>query len=170
MQQRYPRRAGKLGKIVRGQTHPVLRIAKAEILARAEEAKANKQNPAPIFAELQKLLGAYRERHADRLSELASEADRLEARRNDAKLAHVRHGASPRAAIALGEASRAAALLAGRPNVDFADVERVAPAALAHRMVLAHTARLEGVTAADVVAEVLQRVDPLERGLPADVS
>ena len=64
----------------------------------------------------------------------------------------------------------AAALLAGRPNVDFADVERVATAALAHRLVLAHTARLEGIGPADVVATVLKRVDPIERALPEDVS
>ena len=38
------------------------------------------------------------------------------------------------------------ALLAGRPNVDFDDVARVAVPALAHRLVLDHAARLEGVT------------------------
>jgi MoxR-like ATPase len=84
--------------------------------------------------------------------------------------AHVRYGASPRAAIGIGEASRAAALLAGRPNVDFADVERVAPAALGHRIVLDHTARLEGVTPADFVRQVLKSVDPIDRALPKDVS
>lgn len=83
---------------------------------------------------------------------------------------HVRYGASPRAAISMGEAGRAAALLAGRPNVDFADVERVAPAALGHRIVLDHSARLEGVTPAAFVRQVLDSVDPLERALPKDVS
>jgi len=88
----------------------------------------------------------------------------------EATRTYVRHGASPRAAIALGEGGRAAALLAGRPNVDFADVERVAVAALAHRLVLEHAARLEGITAADVVRSVLEAVDPMERALPKDVS
>ena len=82
----------------------------------------------------------------------------------------IRHGASPRAAIAIGEAARAAALLAGRPNVDFADVERVAPAAIGHRVVLRHTARLEGVTPRDVVADLLQTVEAIDRALPRDVS
>jgi MoxR-like ATPase len=72
----------------------------------------------------------------------------------------LRYGASPRAAIALGEAGRAAALLAGRPNVDFSDIERVARFALGHRLVLDHTARLEGKTAADVVGMLLEAVDP----------
>ena len=83
---------------------------------------------------------------------------------------YVRYGASPRAAMAMAEAARAAALLSGRPNVDFADVARVAPAALGHRLVLDHTARLEGVTPADVVARVLAAVDPVGQPLPRDVS
>ncbi|MHC5012757.1 MAG: AAA family ATPase [Planctomycetota bacterium] len=82
----------------------------------------------------------------------------------------VRYGASPRAAIAMAEAGRASALLAGRPNVDFSDVERVATAALAHRLVLDHTARLEGVTPGDVVARILEVVSPVDRALPRDLA
>ncbi len=78
----------------------------------------------------------------------------------------VRYGASPRAAIALAEAGRASALLEGRPNVDFSDVERVAVSALAHRLVLDHAARLEGVTPRDVVATIRSAVDPLDRDEP----
>ncbi|MGE3752819.1 MAG: AAA family ATPase [Planctomycetota bacterium] len=83
---------------------------------------------------------------------------------------YVRYGASPRAAIAIAEAARASALLAGRPNVDFADVTRVAPAALGHRMVLDHAARIEGVTPARVVKLLLDGVDAVGRPLPKDVS
>ena len=82
----------------------------------------------------------------------------------------MRYGASPRAAIAIAEAARAAALLAGRPNVDFADVERVAPAAIGHRLVLDHAARIEGVTPAEVVAKLLAAVEAVDRPLPRDVS
>ena len=81
----------------------------------------------------------------------------------------VRYGASPRAAIAMAESGRAAALLAGRPNVDFGDVRRVAVAALAHRLVLEHAARLEGLTAATVVERTVRAVDPVGRSLPAEV-
>jgi MoxR-like ATPase len=80
--------------------------------------------------------------------------------------ASVRYGASPRAAIAIGEAARAAALLAGRPNVDFDDVARVAPAALAHRLVLEHSARVDGTTPAAVVSDLLAAVPAVERPLP----
>jgi MoxR-like ATPase len=82
----------------------------------------------------------------------------------------VRFGASPRAAIAIAESARASALLAGRPNVDFSDVRRVAVPALAHRLVLEHAARLEGATAAAVVARILDAVETLPRPLPAEVA
>ena len=81
----------------------------------------------------------------------------------------IRFGASPRAAIALAESARAAALLAGRPNVDFGDVERLAPSALGHRLVLQHTARLSGTTASDVVRQLLAAVDPLPKALPREL-
>jgi MoxR-like ATPase len=81
----------------------------------------------------------------------------------------VRYGASPRAAIAIGEAARAAALLAGRPNVDFQDVERVAVAALAHRLVLQHSAVVSGTTARATVEQLLQDVPAVARPLPEEV-
>jgi MoxR-like ATPase len=76
----------------------------------------------------------------------------------DALRAAVRFGASPRAAIAIGEAARASALLAGRPNVDFADVQRTALPALAHRLVLLHHAALSGITARALVQRLLAAV------------
>ena len=81
----------------------------------------------------------------------------------------VRYGASPRAAIAIGEAARAAALLRGLPNVDFVDVERVAVSALAHRLVLQHSAVVSGTTARDVVLQLLQDVPVVASRLPEEV-
>ena len=79
---------------------------------------------------------------------------------------HVRVPASPRGAIAIAEAARAAALLAGRPNVDFADVQRVARPALAHRLVLQHRALVAGVRPRDLVAALLEHVPAVGRALP----
>ncbi|MBL9077738.1 MAG: AAA family ATPase [Planctomycetes bacterium] len=81
----------------------------------------------------------------------------------------VRYGASPRAAIAIGESARAAALLAGRPNVDFADVQRTAVPALAHRLVLQHAALVAGTTAAGLVRTLLQAVPAVAPALPEAV-
>ena len=82
---------------------------------------------------------------------------------------NVRFGASPRAAIAIGEAARAAALLAGRPNVDFADVQRVAQPALAHRVVLQHAAVVNGITSAKLVQDLLDTVPAVAKALPGAV-
>lgn len=81
----------------------------------------------------------------------------------------VRYGASPRAAIAIAEAARAAALLQARPNVDFQDVARVAVPALAHRLVLQHSAVVGGTTARAVVEQLLQDVPAVHKSLPEEV-
>ncbi|HYC77790.1 MAG TPA: MoxR family ATPase [Planctomycetota bacterium] len=68
----------------------------------------------------------------------------------------LRSGASPRAAATLAAAARARAALAGRDYALPDDVQELAPYALAHRVILAPTAELEGRTASDVIASVLQ--------------
>ena len=73
----------------------------------------------------------------------------------------VRYGASPRAAIAIAEAARAHALMAGKPNVGFDDVRAVARAAMAHRLVLQYQAKLDGLSAADIVDDLLNEVSEL---------
>ena len=67
-------------------------------------------------------------------------------------------GASPRAAVHLLAAARAAALLEGRDFVTPDDVVRMAPAVLAHRLVLAPEAELDRFTAGDAVAAALAAV------------
>ena len=81
----------------------------------------------------------------------------------------VKYGASPRAAIALAGTSRAAALLAGKPNVGFQEVKKVAPCVLGHRLILDYYARLEGWTTAKMVDLLLVRVAEIAHQLPADV-
>ncbi len=70
----------------------------------------------------------------------------------------VRFGASPRAALGLAAAARSLALLRRKPNVGFDEVRQLAPAVLAHRMVLSHQAQMERKHAADIVIFLLQRV------------
>jgi MoxR-like ATPase len=78
----------------------------------------------------------------------------------------VKYGSSPRAAISIGAASRGLALLRGKPNVGFDDVRRIAAPAIAHRLVLDYSARLEGWDGRRVVATLLEAVPEIERGLP----
>lgn len=68
----------------------------------------------------------------------------------------VTYGASPRAAIALAESARAFALLAGRPSVGFEDVRAVALSVFNHRLIIDYRAKLEGVTSAQIVGELLK--------------
>ena len=83
---------------------------------------------------------------------------------------YVRYGASPRAAIAMAEAARALALLAGRPSVGFEDVRAVAEPVLNHRLILGYQARLDRVTPADIVTDILSRTDEAGLNLPGDIA
>jgi MoxR-like ATPase len=78
---------------------------------------------------------------------------------------YVRFGASPRGAQALVLAAKAIALLDGRPNASTADVRAVAPAALRHRLVLGYEAVADGVSADEVVDDILKAVPEPATGL-----
>ncbi len=81
----------------------------------------------------------------------------------------VKYGASPRAAIGLAAGAKARALLNGRMNASFEDVQAVAVAVLQHRLVLDYQARLEGQTGAAVVAALVAEIPMQNRDLPATV-
>jgi MoxR-like ATPase len=66
-------------------------------------------------------------------------------------------GASPRGSLALFRLSQARALMEGREFVLPDDVKALAFPALGHRIILNSSARIEGVSAAECIAEVLER-------------
>ncbi len=68
---------------------------------------------------------------------------------------YVRYGVSPRGGQALMLGAKVTALLAGRYNVAFEDVEAVAHAALRHRLLLNFEGLAEGIKPDDVIAELL---------------
>lgn len=68
-------------------------------------------------------------------------------------------GASPRASVALLKLSQAAALLDGRDFVIPDDVKGLAVAVLRHRVMVAPELDLEGVTADEALATLLQRIE-----------
>lgn len=82
----------------------------------------------------------------------------------------IKFGASPRAAIALAGTARAAALLAGKPNVGFDEVRRVAHSVLCHRLILDYAARLEGWDTQKIVTSLLTSVPEVARELPQDLT
>ena len=70
----------------------------------------------------------------------------------------IEFGASPRATIGLDRAARACAWLNGRDYVTPEDIHALAPNVLRHRILLSFEAEAEGVTADQVVAELLEQV------------
>ncbi|MBI2165288.1 MAG: MoxR family ATPase [Chloroflexi bacterium] len=72
-------------------------------------------------------------------------------------------GASPRAALALYRSAQAWAAIQGREYVLPDDVKELAAPVLSHRLILSPQARLRGLAAEDVIAEVLSAVPvPIE--------
>src|SRR5437764_3983379 len=71
---------------------------------------------------------------------------------------NVRYGASPRAAQTIILDATIQAVPAGRVNVAFDDVRRVALPALRHRLILNYEAEARGITTDRVVAELLTAV------------
>ena len=67
-------------------------------------------------------------------------------------------GASPRAGVALLLAAQAAAAIDGREFATPDDVKDVAPMVVAHRLIVAPQAEIDGVRGSAVVAEILQSV------------
>jgi MoxR-like ATPase len=73
-------------------------------------------------------------------------------------LADLRLGASPRASVALYRAAQAWAHLDGRGFVLPDDVKAVAPAVLAHRILLDYDRELQGLTTGQIVDQLLDSV------------
>jgi MoxR-like ATPase len=76
----------------------------------------------------------------------------------DAVNRYVSFGSSPRGAQALIMGAKIRALLDGRANISYEDLERVAPAALEHRIMLNYAAHSDNVDAGGVVEQVLKAV------------
>jgi len=68
-------------------------------------------------------------------------------------------GASPRASLAIMLASKAFAVMAGRDFVTPEDIRAVVTPALRHRVLLTPEKELEGATPADVIKQIVERIE-----------
>lgn len=68
-------------------------------------------------------------------------------------------GASPRASLAIINGAKAIAAMAGRDFVTPDDIIKVAAPVLAHRIMLSPEKEMEGLTAADVVAQIIKKIE-----------
>lgn len=71
---------------------------------------------------------------------------------------YVRYGSSPRGGQALILGAKVNAMLEGRYNVAFDDVKRVAPSVLRHRLLMNFEGMAEGITADQVIDDLLKHV------------
>jgi MoxR-like ATPase len=79
---------------------------------------------------------------------------------------YLRFGSSPRGGQTLILAGKVRALMQGRFNVSFEDLEAVAALAMRHRLILNFEAEAEGITTDHVIAQILQDV-PKDAGAVA---
>lgn len=70
---------------------------------------------------------------------------------------YVRWGASPRAAQAITLGAKLAAMLDGRYNASFSDVQKVAIPALRHRVLLNFEGEAEGIDVDEVIKEIIDK-------------
>ena len=68
-------------------------------------------------------------------------------------------GASPRASIAIMDASKALAAINGRDFITPDDIKRVATPILAHRIILTPEREMEGLTAEQVVKQIIEGIE-----------
>jgi MoxR-like ATPase len=80
---------------------------------------------------------------------------------------YVDYGASPRCPIGLVQSARALAMLRGRRHAVASDVRDLAPDVLRHRLVLSYEALGDGVSADDLLGQVLDAIDPDSAPAPA---
>jgi MoxR-like ATPase len=71
---------------------------------------------------------------------------------------YLRFGSSPRGGQTLLLAGKVRALIDGRFNVSFDDIEAMAPGALRHRLILNFEAEAEGITTDHVIGQILRDV------------
>ncbi len=70
----------------------------------------------------------------------------------------LRYGASPRGAQAIMMGAKVSALIHGRVNVSYEDVDAVVKSALNHRLILSFEAEAEKKTSFDVLADIIEPV------------
>jgi len=111
-----------------------------------------------VFAARKEIAGMYSSENIERYIVSLISASRYP-EKYDEKLADwIEVGASPRGSLALDKCSRVHAWLAGRDHVTPDDVRAVVHDCLRHRLILSYEANAEGMTADQVIDEIIKLV------------
>ena len=70
---------------------------------------------------------------------------------------YVRYGASPRGAQSLVLAGKVYALIDGRINVDYADIQKAALPSLRHRIILSFEGEASGISTEQIIKDIVER-------------
>lgn len=144
----------------------ILRLVRAEALSKSTDGSAeNSTSPQPARFALNELFDARREvlqiymadDIEDYIVRLIS-ATREPAQYDESLARWIQYGASPRGTLCLDACSRAHAWLDGRDFVSPGDVQAVVHDVLRHRLLLSFEAEADGVTADDVLTQLLSFV------------
>jgi MoxR-like ATPase len=143
----------------RATTLKIMSLARREAIAQRElEQPAQRLTQELIYAARREVLAiTFSDPVAEYIAALVDATRRPEPYSTKLK-EWLRWGVSPRAAISMERGARALAWLDGRDFVSPEDVQRIAPDALRHRLLLDYGAQARGLTAQACVEELLRKV------------
>jgi MoxR-like ATPase len=143
----------------------IIRLVRGEESGSKAKAASGSSSDAPPSITQESIFAARREIHAIHVSDVVERymvdlvfATRYPERYGEPVENWITVGASPRGAIALDKCSRAHAWLHGRDHVTPDDVRAIAPDVLRHRLMLSYQANAAGVSAQNVVDELIKVV------------
>ena len=141
----------------------VIRLVCGEEEASNQPKGSPREKPAPIsqdavFEARREIAGIHTAKQVETYMATLVQATRTPSAFSEDLGRWIEIGASPRASLALDKCARVHALLNERDYVDPEDVKAIAPDVFRHRVTLTYEAQGEGVSANDVVDEILRQV------------
>lgn len=120
-------------------------------------------SPEELMQAQQEVKNVYLDKKIEKYIVRLVDASRNPDKHNLEKGSYLEYGASPRSTIALFITAKARAFIGGRTYVTPHDVKHVAYPVLRHRLILNYEGQAEGVTADDIIKELLERVPIVEK-------
>ena len=136
----------------------IMRLNRAEQSPVKQEKKTEKLSPKVVFEAREEIASIKISENMERYI-----VDIISATRNPSKYSEeldkwIDFGASPRGTIAVDKASRTHAWMQGNSSVTPDDIRAVVHDCLRHRLILSYEANAEGITADQVIDEILKQV------------
>lgn len=141
-----------------GSEKQILSLARGEALASQAPAPTSEISQASIIQARKQVLQVHMAEAVEEYLIQLVLATRQPEKYNDKLAGWLEYGASPRATIAIDRCARAHAWLAQRDFVSPDDVQSVLHDCMRHRLILSYEAEADGVTADQVIDELIRQV------------